>query len=90
MDMSCVDLLRGLPLLVAPPSADLLWHGPVLGDDGLGLGGGDWGGVGVAEDKGVPRVPPVAAVTSEAVLSEIVDGIPLRRQTSDDCCVREG
>src|SRR5918994_7178520 len=51
-DMSCVDLLRGLPLPVAPPLADLLWHGPLLGDDGLGLGGGDGDTVGVADDIG--------------------------------------
>ena len=37
--MSGEDLLRGLPLLAAPPLADLFGNGPVVGDDGLGLGG---------------------------------------------------
>jgi hypothetical protein len=37
MHMSCVDLLRGLPLPAAPPPADLLRDGPLLDDDGLGL-----------------------------------------------------
>src|SRR6266568_9504170 len=48
-DMSCEDLLRGLPLRLAAaaPAADLLRHGPVLGDDGLGLLGGDGGAVSV-------------------------------------------
>jgi hypothetical protein len=50
--MSLKDLLRALPLPAAPPSADLLGHGPVLGDDGLGLGGGDRGAVGVADHVG--------------------------------------
>ena len=50
--MSGEDLLRGLPLLAAPPLADLFGHGPVVGDDGLGLGGGDRGAVGIAEDIG--------------------------------------
>src|SRR5918994_1043484 len=48
-DMSCEDLLRGLPLPAASPAADLLWHRPTLGDDGLGLLGGDGRAVGVAE-----------------------------------------
>src|SRR5215217_7013619 len=52
MPMSGEDLVRDLPLLAAPASADLFRHGPVLGDDGLGLGGGDRGAVGVAEDIG--------------------------------------
>jgi hypothetical protein len=55
MRMSGEDLLRGLPLLAAPASADWFGHGPVLGDDGLGLGTGDRGAVGVAED--VRRAP---------------------------------
>jgi len=50
--MSGEDLLRGLPLLGASPLADLFGHGPVVGDDGLGLLGGDGGAVGVAEDIG--------------------------------------
>ena len=37
--MSGEDLLRGLPLPAAPLPADLFGHGPLLGDDGLGLGG---------------------------------------------------
>jgi hypothetical protein len=49
-DMSRVEVLRGLPLPAAPPLADLLRHCPAFGDDGLGLGGGDRGGVGVADD----------------------------------------
>src|SRR5512133_2452455 len=52
MHMSGEDLLRGLPLLAAPPSADLLWHAPLLGDAGLGLGGGDRGAFGVADHIG--------------------------------------
>src|SRR5215213_5358790 len=52
MPMSGEDLVRGLPLLAAPASADLFRHGPALGDDGLGLVGGDRGAVGVAEDVG--------------------------------------
>src|SRR5215204_7416372 len=52
MHMSGEDLLRGLPLPAAPPQADLFGHGPVVGDDGLGLGTGDRGAVGVAEDIG--------------------------------------
>jgi len=56
MHMSGEDLLRGLPLLAAPASADLFGHGPVVGDDGLGLGGGEGGGVGVAEDIGCAPV----------------------------------
>src|SRR5512133_3656454 len=52
MRMSGEDLLRGLPLLVAPLPAELLGHGPLLGDDGLGLGGGDRGAVGVADHVG--------------------------------------
>jgi hypothetical protein len=50
--MSGEDLLRGLPLPAAPLPADLFGHGPVLGDDGLGLGGGDRGAVGVADHLG--------------------------------------
>jgi len=51
-DMSCEDLLRGLPLCLAaaPPAADLLRHGPVLGDDLLGL-------------LGVTGVPSVSQIT---------------------------
>ena len=48
--MSLQDLLR--PSFAAPPPADLLRHGPAFGDDLLGLGGGDGGGVGVADDVG--------------------------------------
>jgi hypothetical protein len=47
--MSGEDLLRGLPLPVASLLADLFGHGPVLGDDLLGLGGGDRRAVGVAD-----------------------------------------
>jgi hypothetical protein len=47
--MSLQDLLRGLPLPAAPAAADLFRYGPLLGDDGLGLGGGDRGAVGVAD-----------------------------------------
>jgi hypothetical protein len=47
--MSLQDLLRGLPLLAAPPAADLVGDRPALGDDGLGLGGGDRGAIGVAD-----------------------------------------
>jgi hypothetical protein len=39
MHRSGEDLVRGLPLLAASPLADLFGHGPVVGDDGLGLGG---------------------------------------------------
>src|SRR5215203_7479564 len=56
MGMSGEDLLRGLPLLVAPLPADLFGHRPVLGDDGLGLGGGNRGAVGVADDIGCAAV----------------------------------
>src|SRR5512133_1416354 len=52
MHMSLKDLLRGLPLPAAPPTADLFGDGPLLGDDGLGLGGGDGDTVGVADDVG--------------------------------------
>ena len=52
MHMSGEDLLRGLPLLAASPLADLFGHGPVVGDDGLGLGGGERGAVGVADHIG--------------------------------------
>ena len=52
MGMSGEDLLRGLPLLAAPLPADLFGHGPVVGDDGLGLGGGDRGAIGVADHIG--------------------------------------
>ena len=50
--MSGEDLLRGLPLPAAPLPADLFGHGPQLGDDGLGLGGGDRGAVGVTHHVG--------------------------------------
>ena len=51
--LSCGDFVGGLPrLLAAPPGADLGWHGPVLGDDRLGLGRGDRPAVGVADDVG--------------------------------------
>src|SRR6266516_835330 len=53
MHMSLMDLVRGLPrFLAASSAADLLGHGPVLGDDLFGLGGGDRGVVGVADDVG--------------------------------------
>src|ERR671931_344242 len=50
-DMSCEDLLRGLPpcLAAAPAAADLLGYGVVLGDDGFGLIWGDRGAIGVAD-----------------------------------------
>jgi hypothetical protein len=54
--MSLKDLLRGLPLPAAPLPADLFGHGPVLGDDGLGLGTGDRGAVGVADHMGQAAV----------------------------------
>ena len=54
--MSLQDLLRGLPLLAAPPPADLFGNGETLGDDGLGLLSSDWGAVGVAEHLGHPSV----------------------------------
>ena len=56
--MSFEDLLRGLPpcLAAASPAADLLGHGPVLGDDLLGLGGGDRCAVDIADHI---RHPPV-------------------------------
>jgi hypothetical protein len=50
--MSGEDLLRGLPLPAVPLPADVFGHGPVLGDDGLGLGGGERGAVGVADHIG--------------------------------------
>src|SRR6266540_4312481 len=56
--MSFEDLLRGLPpcLAAASPAADLLGHGPVLGDDLLGLGRGDRCAVDIADHI---RHPPV-------------------------------
>lgn len=50
--MSHEDLVRGLPLLRPPATADLFGHGPVLGDDRLGLLEGHGGAVGVADDIG--------------------------------------
>jgi hypothetical protein len=50
--MSLQDLLRGLPLLAAPPAADLFGNGETLGDDGLGLLSSDWGAVGIADHIG--------------------------------------
>src|SRR6266536_2292216 len=54
--MSTVDLVRGLPRLggfLRPAAgADLGGHGVALGDDRFGLGWGDRGGVGVADDVG--------------------------------------
>jgi hypothetical protein len=46
--MSREDLVRGLPrpaLAAAPSPADVLGHGPLLGDDLFGLLGGDRGAV---------------------------------------------
>jgi hypothetical protein len=54
--MSLQDLLRGLPLLAAPPPADLFGDGPVVRDDLLGLFGSDRSAVGVAEHAGHPSV----------------------------------
>src|SRR5579875_2152692 len=51
--LSLEDFLGGLPLLLAAPAgADLGWHGPVLGDDRLGLLDGEGAAVGVADDVG--------------------------------------
>ena len=45
--------LGGLPLLLAAAAgSDLGGDGPVLGDDGFGLGGVDRAAVGVADDVG--------------------------------------
>ena len=51
--MSCEDLVRGLPcLLAAPPPADVLGDGPVRSDDAFGLLRGDGLAVGVADHVG--------------------------------------
>lgn len=44
--------MGGLAFFAAPAAADIGWHGPVLGDDGGGLVGGDRRAVGIADDVG--------------------------------------
>jgi hypothetical protein len=51
--LSFEDFLGGLPLLAAPPGADLGWDGPALGDDLLGLLRGERAAVGVADEVGL-------------------------------------
>src|SRR5690242_10285408 len=51
--LSFEDFLGGLPrFFAAAAGADLRWHGPVLGDDRVGLLGGYGAAVGVADEVG--------------------------------------